>query len=185
MMDVSVIRLLRSVFILLALHASTQGAEHPKWQELTALLGKRYDAAEVTSVVRKHGLRSAIKFDSGQFSPLDQSYTILFREGKVSDIFLRIALWPRLEGMTEWIPYSRPLPAGLTGRDTRVTVIKKLGPPVPGPPATDRGKNTWVADGRRIWVIFQDEEGPIVEMFLSAHTDKEGKRDGSQTTKPK
>ncbi len=169
----AVIRLLTIISISLSITAHIHGAEHPEWKVLTALLGKRYDSAEMKAFVREHELRSAIKFDSGSFSPNDRAYSVLFRDGRISSIFLRIAPWPKLDGMSDWTPYPRALPARLTARDSRESVIKKLGQPTLGNARTDEGRNTWVDHELGIWLIFKDGDGPIEELFLSAKGEKE------------
>jgi hypothetical protein len=149
-------------------HDSRLAAEgHPEWKKLTSFLGEPYDSEVVQNFVRAYSLKSGQKFDEGSFSAIDQAYTLMFRGGKISDIILRVAPFPKGSGDPGWIPYSKPLPGNLLPADRRADVVKKLGQPIPGKGNTDRDRDSWVADGVTIWVLFNKDNGSIDELFLS------------------
>jgi hypothetical protein len=137
------------------------GAEHPPWANLAKLKGLSKDSAEVVAFVRAHGLKETTKGPSGSFYPDDHAYTILYRDGRVQTIVLKVS--PPPGGFTEktWRSYSSTLPYKLEAEDGPSEVVQKLGQP------TKRDGDTWHHEGRVIWVFFKEKESGINELYIS------------------
>lgn len=125
--------------------AHAAAAEQPPWQDLQALLGRSTANPQLTTIIRKHELKSISKGSDGSYFPEGHGYSIMFSRNIVDTIVLRAR------------GYENPLPAGLVADDDRASVLRKLGAPKGDPKFSD----VWVHGGLEIWVHFTDIPGTV------------------------
>lgn len=136
-------------------------AEHPKWSELGKLFNQAKDSETVASFVKDQSLSEVTKGPTGMFSPDDRAYRLRYDENRISTIIIKVDEWPEDYGEKHWRPYSKKLPAGLSPKDKREQIVKKLGNPV------KNRQNTWQHDGLHIWVHFDEEKKTVDELYIS------------------
>lgn len=159
-------RFLIGFAILACTLATSAHAEQPPYKELVALLGKEVDSSTVLAFASKHNLDRIRKFDEGAFSSPDQSFSLIFRGGKITRIVLRISPWPNEPERKNWATYASALPAGLVAGDSRPSVIKKLGKPLASDATTDEAKSTWAVKEQHLWILFDKDQSHISEIFV-------------------
>ncbi len=147
--------------LLLLSSAASLPAAHPQWSELANLFGKEKDSPEVAALVRMEMLGETTKGPSGNFTPDDYSYSLLYRENKIETIVLKVTPPPQGYAQENWRSYAQPLPGGLAADDGRAEVVKKLGEP------TRPGGDTWLLMDWELWVHFNQEESAISELYVS------------------
>ena len=141
--------------------STARAAEHPQWASLAALHGQQKDSKEVVAFVQAHKLDEVTKGPSGSFTPDDNAYSLLYRDNRIKWIVIQASPVPKKYANANWRPYSKALPGGLSPKDGRKDVVKKLGKP------TKPDQNRWNHRGLLIWVMFNKEKTAIRELFVS------------------
>jgi hypothetical protein len=159
--------MLRTIILLASIATFVSAADDPDWPTLERLFGQDSQSQAVKDFVSTNHLGEMTKGDSGSFWTKHQSYSLLYRGGRIETIVLKLAHWSNEGEMKDWRTYSQPLPAGLSSADGRKAVEMKLGPPAN---ATNRS-GTWVQAGLKLWIIFNADEMSLESIYISKSTE--------------